>query len=66
MGLHVREEVKDMIFMVNPNPKSLSFEEIWSFNMVLALSLAGDLEFKPPLCNLNPHLFIWKSMKDSV
>ena len=25
MGLHVRESVKDMIFILNPNPTSLSF-----------------------------------------
>ena len=25
IGLHVRESVKDMIFILNPNPTSLSF-----------------------------------------
>ena len=32
MGLHVREGVKCMIFILNLNPSSLSFLESWSFN----------------------------------
>ena len=32
MGLHVRESVKGMIFILNPNPNSLSSLESWSFN----------------------------------
>ena len=32
MGLHVRKGVKDMIFILNPNPTSLSFQESWLFN----------------------------------
>ena len=31
-------DVKGMIFILNPNPTSLSFKESWSFNMVLELS----------------------------
>ena len=27
--------------------------------------MTGGPEFEPQLYNLNPHLFIWKSMKDS-
>ena len=32
--------------------------------MVSELGLARGPGFEPPLYNLNPHLFIWKSMKD--
>ena len=31
MGLHLREDVKGVILILNPNSISLSFEEIWSF-----------------------------------
>ena len=46
--------VKDMIFILNLNPTSLSFYESWSFNMVSELSLAGGPGFESPLCNLFP------------
>ena len=36
-----------MIFILNPNPTSLSFWESWSFNMVSKLGLAGGLGFEP-------------------
>ena len=32
MGPHVREGVKGMLFILNPNPTSLSFWESWLFN----------------------------------
>ena len=47
-----------MIFILNSNPTSLSFQDSWSFNIVSELSLAGGSGFEPPLSNLNPHLFI--------
>ena len=34
LTLHMREDVKDMIFILNTNLTSLSFYESWSFNMV--------------------------------
>ena len=43
-----------MIFILNPNPISLSFEERWSFNMVSEPGLARGLGFEPPLYNLFP------------
>ena len=52
LGLHVKEGVKDMIFILNQNPISLSFLESWSFNMILEPSLEESLGFKPYLCNL--------------
>ena len=41
-----------MIFILNPNPTSSSFEENWSFNMVSELGLVGSSGFEPPLYNL--------------
>ena len=52
MGLHVKESVKGMIFILNPNPTSLSFYESWSFNMVSKPSLVGGPGFEPPLYDL--------------
>ena len=40
--------VKVIIFILNPNSKSLS----WSFNMVSEPGLAGGLGFVSSLCNL--------------
>ena len=43
-----------MIFILNPNPKSLSFYESWSFNMVSKLGLAGGPRFESSPYNLIP------------
>ena len=41
-----------MIFKLIPNPTSLSFEKIWSINIVSEPSLVGGPEFEPLLCNV--------------
>ena len=52
--LHVREGVKDMIFILNRNPTSSSFLESRSFNMVLESGLTRGPWFKPYLWSLFP------------
>ena len=46
--------LKGMIFILNPNPTSLSFLESWLFNMVSELDMARGLGFETCLCNLFP------------
>ena len=43
-----------MIFILNLNPKSLSFLESWSFNMISELGLAGGAWIESSSCNLIP------------
>ena len=50
--------LRSMIFILNPNLTNLNFKESWSFKMALEPGLTGGPRFKPPLCNLNSHLFI--------
>ena len=44
MGLHMREGVRSMIFILNPNPTSLSFWESWLFNISIVYK---GYEFEP-------------------
>ena len=55
MGLHAREDVRGMIFILNLNPTSLCLQEIlFVFNMVSESGLTEGPGFESLLCNLLP------------
>ena len=57
MGLHVRECVKDMIFILNPSLTSLRFLESWSFNNHLILEIMKQFIYTSELIGLSTTFF---------